>query len=99
MDRLLQQLKESVLCGDGAMGTLLAERGIPSGSCFEELCLSQPGKISEIHREYLSAGAALLTTNSFGANTVKLASFGLQSRVAEINCAAARHVRQAVDAS
>ena len=99
MSDLIEELKESVLCGDGAMGTLLAERGVPVASCFEEISLSQPGKISEIHREYLSAGARLITTNSFGANSVKLSSFGLQSRTAEINTAAARLARAAVDAS
>ena len=95
---LLDELKASVLCGDGAMGTLLSERGIAAGSCFEELCLSRPGLVSEIHREYLSAGARLLTTNSFGANALKLAAFGLEDRVVEINRQAAALAKGAVDA-
>jgi len=99
MSNLIDELKDSILCGDGAMGTLLAERGVPSGSCFEELSLSQPEMIERIHREYLSAGARLITTNSFGANSVKLASFGLQSLVTEINRSAARLARNAVDDS
>ena len=78
------------------MGTLLAERGIPSGSCFEELCLSQPEAIAIIHREYLEAGAQLITTNSFGANARKLRVFGLESRVSDINRSAARLAREAV---
>ena len=78
------------------MGTLLAERGIPSGSCFEELCLSQPETISIIHGEYLVAGAQLITTNSFGANARKLRVFGLESRVSDINRSAARLAREAV---
>jgi homocysteine S-methyltransferase len=99
MDTLLEQLKLGVACGDGAMGTLLAERGIPSGSCFEELCLSQPEKISEIHGAYLKAGAQLITTNSFGANAQKLAAFGLEGKAPQINEAAARLARRAVDDS
>lgn len=99
MTDLLTALREGVLCGDGAMGTLLAERGIPSGSCFEELCLSRPDVIAEIHREYLAAGAQLITTNSFGANARKLAAFGLESRTAEINRTAALLAREAVQSS
>ena len=99
MGSLFDSLKESVLCGDGAMGTLLAERGVPSGSCFEELCVSQPDLVNGIHREYLNAGARIITTNSFGANAMKLASFGHESRVAEINLHAASIARMAVDDS
>ncbi len=96
---LLEELKSAVLCGDGAMGTLLAERGIPTGSCFEELCLSQPETIGLIHGEYLQAGARIITTNSFGANARKLRAFGLEARVSDINRAAARLAREAVVAS
>jgi homocysteine S-methyltransferase len=99
MTDLLTALKQGVLCGDGAMGTLLAERGTPAGSCFEELCLTHPEIISEIHREYLAAGASLLTTNSFGANALKLAAFGLDSRTAEVNRTAAKLAREAIAAS
>ena len=81
------------------MGTLLAERGIPTGSCFEELCLSQPETIGLIHDEYLQAGARIITTNSFGANARKLRAFGLEARVSDINRAAARLAREAVVAS
>lgn len=96
MSDLLTALNDGVLCGDGAMGTLLAERGIPSGSCFEELCLERPELILEIHREYLAAGASVITTNSFGANAQKLASFALESRAAKINRRAAGLAREAV---
>lgn len=96
MSDFLNTLNDGVLCGDGAMGTLLAERGIPSGSCFEELCLERPELILEIHREYLAAGASVITTNSFGANALKLASFALESKVAEINRRAAGLAREAV---
>jgi homocysteine S-methyltransferase len=99
MDGILTALKQGVLCGDGAMGTLLTEKGIPAGSCFEELCVTRPGLITEIHGEYLAAGAALITSNSFGANAVKLASFGLEARVTEINRAASLLAREAIFAS
>jgi homocysteine S-methyltransferase len=96
MSDFLTALNDGVLCGDGAMGTLLAERGIPSGSCFEELCLERPELILEIHSEYLAAGASVITTNSFGANAQKLTSFALESKTAEINRRAASLAREAV---
>ena len=99
MEALLSALKQGVLCGDGAMGTLLSERGIPAGSCFEELCLTRPELISGIHGEYLTAGASLITTNSFRANVLKLADFGLESDVVEINRRASQLAREAVNAS
>ena len=99
MEALLSALKQGVLCGDGAMGTLLSERGIPAGSCFEELCLTRPELISGIHGEYLTAGASLITTNSFRANVLKLADFGLESDVVEINRTASQLAREAVNAS
>lgn len=99
MSDLLSALKQGVICGDGAMGSLLAERGVPAGSCFEELCLSRPDAISEIHREYLAAGARIITTNSFGANARKLSAFGLEARAAEINRQAARLARGTVASS
>ncbi len=99
MEALLSALKQGVVCGDGAMGTLLSERGIPAGSCFEELCLTRPELISGIHGEYLTAGASLITTNSFRANVLKLADFGLESDVVEINRTASQLAREAVNAS
>lgn len=99
MHDFLKLLKERVLCGDGAMGTLISERGIPSGNCYEELCLSQPDLIAGIHREYLDAGSQLITTNSFGANASKLAAYGLSDRVHEINFAAARLAKGAINSS
>jgi homocysteine S-methyltransferase len=96
MSSLLETLKDRVLCGDGAIGTLLAERGVPSGSCFEELCVSQPDLIGGLHRDYLEAGAEILTTDSFGANGLKLRTFGLEERVREINRAAASVAKKAV---
>lgn len=87
---LLDELKTRILCGDGAMGTLLLEAGIPLKHCFEELCVTEPDRITTIHQQYIGAGARVIETNSFGANAVRLERFGLENRVVEINCAAAR---------
>lgn len=86
---LLDELQTRVLCGDGAIGTLLLAAGIPLDSCFEELCVTEPRRIESIHQEYIAAGARVIKTNSFGANEVRLGKFGLDGRVGEINRAAA----------
>ena len=62
---------------DGAMGTMLYGRGVFLNVCYDELNLRQPELVREIHREYLRAGAEVLETNTFGANPLKLASYGL----------------------
>lgn len=80
---------------DGAMGTQLYLRGVGTHVCFDELCASQPGLVRAVHLSYLEAGAELLETNSFGANPVKLAHYGLESRCEEINVHAARVAREA----
>ena len=92
----LDELAAGTLCGDGAMGTMLLDAGIPLDQCFEELCVSQPDRIGTIHREYIAAGARLIQTNTFGANAVRLARFGMENRVVEINRAAATVARRAV---
>src|SRR3984893_3725829 len=87
---LLKQLERSVVCGDGAMGTLLLDRGLPVDRCLEELCVSEPERIRAIHDEYVGAGARVIETNTFGANAVRLARVGFEGRVGEINRAAAQ---------
>jgi methionine synthase / methylenetetrahydrofolate reductase(NADPH) len=87
---LLEELQNQVLCGDGAMGSLLLARGIPLERCFEELCVTEPDRIETIHRQYVGAGARVIKTNTFGANAVRLERFGLEGRVVEINRAAAQ---------
>jgi methionine synthase I (cobalamin-dependent) len=91
---LLEEIELHPLCGDGAMGTLLMERGVGARECFEVLCLSRPDLIREIHAEYLAAGACIIETNSFGANAVRLARRGLADRVNEINWQAAQLAKQ-----
>src|ERR1700675_3800408 len=87
---LIHELQSRVLCGDGAMGTMLLEAGIPLERCFEELCVTEPDRIETIHQQYIAAGARVIETNTFGANAVRLERFGLEGRVAEINYAAAQ---------
>jgi homocysteine S-methyltransferase len=85
---LLDEFQTHVLCGDGAMGTLLLTAGVSLQRCFEELCVTEPDRIETIHREYVAAGARVIKTNTFGANAVRLERVGLEGRVVEINRAA-----------
>jgi methionine synthase I (cobalamin-dependent) len=87
---LLDELETRIVCGDGAMGTLLLNAGVPLDHCLEELCISDPERIRRIHEQYIGAGARVIETHSFGANAVRLDRFGMATRVAEINRAAAR---------
>jgi len=93
--KLLEELETRIVCGDGAMGTLLLDRGVPVDRCLEELCVSEPERIRAVHDEYIAAGAQVIETNTFGANAVRLSRFGFENRVAEINKAAARVARKA----
>src|ERR671923_3031274 len=92
---LLEDLETRIICGDGAMGTLLLDRGVQVDHCREELCVTEPERIRAIHEEYIAAGARVIQTNTFGANAVRLARFGFENRVAEINRAAVRLARKA----
>ncbi len=82
---------------DGAMGTMLYGRGVFLNICYDELSLKQPDLVREIHREYVKAGAELIETNTFGANPIKLAHYGLTADTERINAAAARLAREAVE--
>ena len=73
------------LCGDGAWGTQLMARGLSPGGCPESMTLDKPGVLAEIAALYVDAGADLVTTNTFGASPLKLASHGLDDRTEEIN--------------
>jgi homocysteine S-methyltransferase len=74
---------------DGAMGTMLYGRGVFLNVCYDELNLKQPDLVRDIHREYVRAGAELLETNTFGANPLKLTTYGLSADTERINAAAA----------
>src|SRR3990172_1609772 len=80
---------------DGAMGTMLYSKGVFVNVCYDELNLSSPRLVQEVHEAYVRAGAELLETNTFGANPVKLAGYGLAERAEEINRAAARLATEA----
>ena len=95
----LDELRGGVMCGDGAMGTMLLEAGAPIESCLEEFCLTRPELVSEIHRQYAAVGARILTTNSFGANFARLSRHGVESHLREINLAAVRLARIAARAT
>ena len=93
-------MKELILDGrvhvfDGAMGTLLYNRGVFVNVCYDELNVGRPDIVREIHEEYVAAGAEVLETNTFGANPVKLSSYGLAERTEEINEAAGHLAKQA----
>jgi len=86
---------KAVLVGDGAMGTYLYQKGFPVGISYEELNLTSPGVIEDVHRSYIEAGAVLLESNTFSANYDKLSKYGLESKVEEINRAGVRIARRA----
>ncbi len=90
---------EKPVIADGAMGTMLHERGVPIDESFDELNLKNPAIIGDIHRAYIQAGAALIKTNTFGANRLKLDRHGLEDQVAEINKAAVSLAQRVVLAS
>ena len=93
-DRLRRQ---SPILFDGAMGTMLYERGVFLNRCFEEICLSEPRLVLQIHRDYLDAGADVLTTNSWGAGIPKLRGAGLADRFEQINAQAVALARRAIE--
>src|SRR5205823_4277975 len=96
---ILNQLHQRPLLCDGAMGSLLYARGVTYEQCFDALNLSQPELITNIHREYINAGAEVIETNSFGANRAKLEAYNLGDRVREINFRAVRLAREAREIS
>jgi len=91
----LTRLKNSPILCDGAMGTLLYGKGIFINRCYDELNLSQPELIRAVHHEYLQAGAEVIETNTFGANSFRLARHSMEDRARDINLAGARLAREA----
>ena len=80
---------------DGAMGTMLYSRGVYINKCFDELNLANPDLVLSVHRDYVKAGADVIETNSYGANRVKLAGYGLEDKINDINLTAARLASEA----
>ncbi|MFZ0295471.1 MAG: bifunctional homocysteine S-methyltransferase/methylenetetrahydrofolate reductase [Candidatus Sulfotelmatobacter sp.] len=94
-DNILARLKRSPVLCDGAMGTLLYSKGIFINRCYDELNLSQPDLIRGIHHEYLQAGAEIIESNTFGANSFRLARHSLADKVHDVNRMGARLAREA----
>ena len=93
----LDALAERPLLFDGAMGSLLYDRGVMHTHSYDELNLSRPELIREIHQQYRSAGADILETNTFGANRITLGRHGHADRVVDINRAGVTLAREAAD--
>jgi methionine synthase I (cobalamin-dependent)/5,10-methylenetetrahydrofolate reductase len=92
---LLARIKQSAVLCDGAMGTLLYAKGIFINRSYDELNLSQPELIRGVHHDYLQAGAEIIETNTFGANSFRLARHSLADKARDINLAGARLAREA----
>src|SRR6476619_6170110 len=86
---------DRILVVDGAMGTMLYAKGVYINRCYDELNLSAPDLVREIHTEYIRAGADIIETNTFGATAHKLQQYGLEANLHEINALAARVAREA----
>src|SRR5881409_4243248 len=95
MADFLSALDARVLVCDGAMGTMLYSKGVFISRCFDELNVSKPQLVREVHAEYVRAGADIIETNTFGANLNKLQPYGLEASLREINVNAARIAREA----
>lgn len=79
---------------DGAMGTMLEAAGMPIGSCYEQLNLTAPELVKQIHEAYVKSGAEVIRTNTFGANPRRLHSYGLAGELRAIIQAGVRLARQ-----
>ncbi len=95
MKPFLDRLQEGVILFDGAMGTMLYNKGIFINQSFEMVNLSSPHIVKEIHDEYIKAGCEAIETNTFGANYFKLKHYGLENRLYDVNKRGAEIAREA----
>jgi homocysteine S-methyltransferase len=95
----LAALEDRILLADGALGTLLQERGLPQNACYEAAVIDNADVVRRIHQDYIEAGADIIETNTFGGNRYRLAKHGLEAKVRDINFKAARLARDAREIS
>src|SRR6266446_6949788 len=95
MKPFLDAIDDRVLVCDGAMGTMLYAKGVFINKSFDALNVTQPDLVAEVHQEYVRAGADIIETNTFGANRIKLGSFGIADKLHAINEQGARIARHA----
>lgn len=96
---LFEKLQHDILIGDGAMATMLYQQGGTLSSATEELCLTAPDWVRDVHLAYLQAGSHVIETNSYAANRESLARYGLERKTTRINRAAVQIARAAVERS
>ena len=97
MKPVLERIKNGeILVADGAMGTMLFDRGLRSGDCPELLNLSKPEILEEVAQLYFEAGADIIQTNTFGGSALKLSDYGLEDKCEEINSKAVECVRKVI---
>ncbi len=98
MTNFFERLKqEKVLVSDGAIGSLLFEKGLNPGDCPERFNIEKPEILTEIAQAYLQAGANMIQTNTFGASPLKLSDYNLEDKTEEINHKAVEIVKRVVD--
>src|SRR3989338_3227148 len=91
----LKTIKERLIIFDGAMGTMLKRLGLKPGGCPDELNLTNPEMIKQVHKGYIDAGSDVVTTATFGANRIKLKEYNLENKLREINLKSAKKAREA----
>ncbi len=94
MKNFKERIGNEIIVFDGGTGTYLYEKGVFINRCFEELNLTNPELVKQVHRDYVLAGADVIETNTFGANRFKLAPHGLNEKIYEINYAGAKLARE-----
>ncbi|MEN1761921.1 homocysteine S-methyltransferase family protein [Anoxynatronum sibiricum] len=93
-EQLVNRLKNGILLGDGAMGTMLGD-ALADVQCPEALNVHMPEKVKAVHEAYVAAGSGMIQTNTFGGNPLKLKAYGLEASLEKINEAAVRLAREA----
>ena len=91
LQNIISKMTETPLIFDGAMGTIIYEKGVFINACYDELNLTNPDLIKSIHQEYIDAGCDVILTNTFGANSFKLEKYGLANKIYDINYMSAKN--------